>query len=114
MPSLSQALHLGDLPFPHSAFQDHATHTAGWPACLGPTAHGVPVYLKVLLHSSIMLHGAVWLPRYCTWGKIRLTHVLYSSRGASLPLSLLLLNCVAISMYPADISSKVCQGCASP
>src|SRR6266699_5701966 len=62
MPSLSQALHLGDLPFPHSAFQDHATHTAGWPACLGPTAHGVPVYLKVLLHSSIMLHGAVRLP----------------------------------------------------
>src|SRR6266446_6052406 len=40
MPSLSQALHLGDLPFPHSAFQDHATHTAGWPACLGPTTHG--------------------------------------------------------------------------
>src|SRR6266446_7081119 len=63
MPSLSQALHLGDLPFPHSAFQDHATHTAGWPACLGPTAHGVPVYLKVLLHSSIMLHGAVRLPK---------------------------------------------------
>src|SRR3989442_15708904 len=63
MPSLSQALHLGDLPFPHSAFQDHATHTAGWPACLGPTAHGVPVYLKVLLHSSIMLHGAMRLPR---------------------------------------------------
>ena len=58
MPSLSQALHLGYLPFPHSAFQDHATHSAGWPACLGPTAQGVPVYPKVCLHSSIMLHGA--------------------------------------------------------
>src|SRR5229473_7863005 len=40
MPSLSQALHLGDLPFPHSAFQDHATHTVGWPRRLGPTTQG--------------------------------------------------------------------------
>ena|SRR6266849_5556897 len=80
MPSLSQALHLGDLPFPHSAFQDHATHTAGWPACLGPTAHGVPVYLKVLLHSSIMLHGAVRLPN-SGMGYVRFTHAIFCDAG---------------------------------
>ena len=40
MSSLSQALHLDYLPSSHSAFQDHAAHNAGWPACLDPTAHG--------------------------------------------------------------------------
>src|SRR5207249_4240940 len=58
MSSLSQALHLDYLPSSHSAFQDHAAHNAGWSACLDPTAHGVPVYPRVLPHSSIMLHGA--------------------------------------------------------
>src|SRR5262249_29252889 len=58
MSSLSQALHLDDLPLSHSAFQDHAAHTAGWPACLDPTAHEVPVYPRVLPHSSVMLQGA--------------------------------------------------------
>jgi hypothetical protein len=63
MPARSPARPLGDVPFPHRAFPDPAPHPAGWPACLGPTAHGVPVYLKGLHHSSIMLHGAVRLPR---------------------------------------------------
>src|SRR2546430_9672963 len=77
MALLSQALHLGDLLSPHSAFQGHATHTARWPAMLSPNGssdtciadgvfhipipcfHGaIPVYPKVLLHFSIMLHGA--------------------------------------------------------
>jgi len=30
----------------------------GGPHCLGPRAHGVPVYPKVLRHSSMILHGA--------------------------------------------------------
>jgi hypothetical protein len=30
----------------------------GGPYCLGPRAHEVPVYLKVLRHSSMILHGA--------------------------------------------------------
>src|SRR6266704_738010 len=76
MALLSQALHLGYLLSPHSAFQGHAAHTARWPAMLSPNgssdtciANGVfhipmpcfhgalPVYPKVLLHFSIMLHG---------------------------------------------------------
>src|SRR5215475_5266521 len=34
MASLSQAPRLGDLPSPHSAFQEYATHMARWPAML--------------------------------------------------------------------------------
>src|SRR5215510_13612296 len=34
MSSLSQAPRLGDLPSPHSAFQEYATHMARWPAML--------------------------------------------------------------------------------
>src|SRR5262245_31865397 len=70
MALLSQALHLGDLLSPHSAFQGHAAHTARWPAMLSPNGsadtcisdgvfhipmpcfHGaIPVYPKVLRHS---------------------------------------------------------------
>src|SRR5262249_33965357 len=77
MALLSQALHLGYLLSPHRAFQGHAAHTARWPAMLTPNGssatciadgvfhipmpcfHGaLPVYPKVLLHFSIMLHGA--------------------------------------------------------
>src|SRR5215471_8613490 len=74
MALLSQALHLGYLLSPHSAFQGHAAHTARWPAMLSPNGssdtcifdgifhipmpcfHGaLPVYPKVLRHSSIPL-----------------------------------------------------------
>src|SRR5215468_3460890 len=77
MALLSQALHLGYLLSPHSAFQGHAAYTARWPTMLNPNGssdtcisdgvfhipmpcfHGaLPVYPKVLLHFSIMLHGA--------------------------------------------------------
>src|SRR5262245_2646767 len=70
MALLSQALHLGYLLSPHSAFQGHAAHTARWPAMLSPNGsaatciadgvfhipmpffHGaLPVYSKVLRHS---------------------------------------------------------------
>src|SRR5262245_1738363 len=57
MSSLSQALHLDYLPSSHSAFQDHAAHNAGWSACLNPTAHGVPVYPRVLPHSPSLGAG---------------------------------------------------------
>src|SRR6266498_2967033 len=36
MAFLSQALRLGDLLSPHSAFQGHAAHTTGWSAMLSP------------------------------------------------------------------------------
>src|SRR5207245_9954697 len=74
MALLSQALHLGYLLSPHSAFQGHAAHTARWPAMLSPNGssdicisdcvfhipmpcfHGaLPVYPKVLSHSSTPL-----------------------------------------------------------
>src|SRR5215475_10180680 len=74
MALLSQALHLGYLLSPHSAFQGHAAHTARWPAMLSPNgssatciANGVfhipmpclhgalPAYPKVLRHSSMPL-----------------------------------------------------------
>src|SRR5713226_1862463 len=78
---LSQALHLGYLLSPHSAFQGHAAHTARWPAMLSPNGssdtcisagvfhipmpclHGaLPVYPQVLPHSSRLLHGAARAP----------------------------------------------------
>src|SRR5262244_1341083 len=36
MSSLSQALHLGYLPSPHSAFQGHAAHVMQWRITLNP------------------------------------------------------------------------------
>src|SRR5216683_659500 len=84
MAFLSQALHLGYLLSPHSAFQGHAAHTARWPAMLSPNGssdtcisdgvfhipmpcfHGaLPVYPRVLPHSSIMLHGARYVRDSC-------------------------------------------------
>src|SRR6266436_4461209 len=81
MALLSQALHLGYLLSPHSAFQGHAAHTARWPAMLSPNGssdtcisdgvfhipmpcfHGaIPVYPQVLPHSSRLLHGAAHAP----------------------------------------------------
>src|SRR5512132_3088066 len=77
MALLSQALHLGYLLSPHSAFQGHAAHTARWPTMLRPNGssdtcisdgvfhipmpcfHGaLSVYPQVLPHSSKLLHGA--------------------------------------------------------
>ena len=74
MALLSQALHLGYLLSPHSAFQGHAAHTARWPAMLSPNGssdtciadgvfhipmpcfHGaIPVYPKVI---TTFLHNA--------------------------------------------------------
>src|SRR6266478_1785162 len=74
MALLSQALHLGYLLSPHSAFQGHAAHTARWPAMLSPNGssdtcisdgvfhipmpcfHGaIPVYPKVVI---TFLHNA--------------------------------------------------------
>src|SRR5215813_13093679 len=74
MALLSQALHLGYLLSPHSAFQGHAAHTARWPAMLSPNGsaatciadgvfhipmpcfHGaLPGYPKVVPHASIPL-----------------------------------------------------------
>src|SRR5882724_8998357 len=74
MAFLSQALRLGYLLSPHSAFQGHAAHTTGWSAMLSPNGssdtcisdgvfhipmpcfHGaIPVYPKVFRHSSMPL-----------------------------------------------------------
>src|SRR6266446_8511318 len=79
MALLSQALHLGYLLSPHSAFQGHAAYTARWPTMLSPNGssdtcisdgvfhipmpcfHGaLPVYPGVLSHISISrFHGAL-------------------------------------------------------
>src|SRR2546425_11974166 len=80
MALLSQALHLGYLLSPHSAFQGHAAYTARWPTMLSPNGssdtcisdgvfhipmpcfHGaLPVYPQVFPHSSKLLHGAASL-----------------------------------------------------
>src|SRR5262245_12033675 len=39
MSSLNQAPHLGYLPSPHSAFQEHAAHMAKWSAMLSTSPH---------------------------------------------------------------------------
>src|SRR5216683_6779328 len=53
--SLSQAHPLGYLPSPQCAFQGHAAHAIERSRRLGPTTHGVPVYLKVV---TTFLHNA--------------------------------------------------------
>ena len=98
MALLSQALHLGYLLSPHSAFQGHAAHTARWPTMLSPNGssdtcisvgvfhipmscfHGaLPVYPQVFPHSSKLLHGAAqasgraapgrWARTWASWTK---------------------------------------------
>src|SRR5438094_1921503 len=53
--SLSQAQPLCYLLSPHCAFQGHAAHALERSRRLGPTTHGVPVYLKVV---TTFLHNA--------------------------------------------------------
>src|SRR5712664_851861 len=92
MALLSQALHLGYLLSPHSAFQGHAAHTARWPAMLSPNGssdtclsdgvfhipmpcfHGaIPVYPKVVITflqaaSRRSLHSDYYAPSDCLEG----------------------------------------------
>src|SRR6266581_3468487 len=59
MALLSQALHLGDLLSPHSAFQGHAAHTARWPAMLSPNGSSDTCISDGVFHIPMpCFHGA--------------------------------------------------------
>ena len=59
MTSLSQALRLGGLLPPHSAFQGHAAHTARWPAMLSPNGSSGTCIPDGVYHIPMpCLHGA--------------------------------------------------------
>src|SRR6266852_3032899 len=63
MALLSQALHLGYLLSPHSAFQGHAAHTARWPAMLSPNGSSDTCISAGVFHIPMpCFHGA--LPVY--------------------------------------------------
>jgi len=53
MASLSQALLLGYLPSPHSAFQEHAAHPIEWSMALSSKSSSGTCIPEVLRHSSI-------------------------------------------------------------
>src|SRR6266446_5795055 len=55
MASLSQALLLGYLPSPHSAFQEHAAHPIEWSMALSSKGSSGTCIPEVLRHSSILL-----------------------------------------------------------
>src|SRR5262249_2124637 len=60
MSSLSQATPLGYLPCPHVAFQEHAAHSARWPAMLsskGSWGTCMPQGLTTFLPCAFTAHG---------------------------------------------------------
>src|SRR2546425_3527334 len=76
MALLSQALHLGYLLSPHSAFQGHAAHTARWPAMLSPNGSSDTCISDGVFHIPMpYFHGALPvcprsfdIPPYCFHG----------------------------------------------
>src|SRR4029434_10413966 len=59
MSSLSQAPRLGDLPSPHGTFQEHAAHSARWPAMLsskGSRGTCIPRGLSTCLPCAFTAH----------------------------------------------------------
>src|ERR1043166_3943110 len=59
MALLSQALHLGYLLSPHSAFQGHAAHTTGWSAMLSPNGSSDTCISDGVFHIPMpCFHGA--------------------------------------------------------
>src|SRR5215471_8123008 len=61
MSSLNQAPHLGYLPSPHSAFQEHADHMAKWSAMLssnGSRGTCIPRGLSTFLQYAFTAHHA--------------------------------------------------------
>src|SRR6266568_400117 len=63
MALFSQALHLGYLLSPHSAFQGHAAHTARWPTMLSPNGSSDTCISDGVFHIPMpCFHGA--LPVY--------------------------------------------------
>src|SRR5262244_2131301 len=60
MALLSQALHLGYLLSPHSAFQGYAAHTARWPAMLRPNGSSATCIADGVFHIPMScFHGAL-------------------------------------------------------
>src|SRR2546426_329964 len=66
MSSLSQALRLGDMPSPHSAFQEHAAHSIEWSMALSSKGSSGTCIPEVLRHSSILLSRRSASLRYAT------------------------------------------------
>src|SRR5215471_18786834 len=63
MASNSQAMRLGYLLSPHSAFQGHAAHTARWPAMLSPNGSSGTCIPDGVYHIPMpCLHGATMPP----------------------------------------------------
>ncbi len=110
MALLSQALHLGYLLSPHSAFQGHAAHTARWPAMLSPNGssdtcisagvfhipmpcfHGaLPVYPKVVI---TFLHNASRRTRRALHASCDPPQVAFQEHAAHPP------------RWPGELSSK--------
>jgi len=60
MSSLSQALHLGDLPSPHSAFQGHAAHVRQWRITLNPKGSWNTYTFQGVYIPTYRFHGALF------------------------------------------------------
>src|SRR5262249_54127866 len=80
MALLSQALHLGYLLSPHSAFQGHAAHTARWPVMLRPNGSSATCIADGVFHILMScFHGA---PPVCP-KVLRLSYRVLSRRTVS-------------------------------
>src|ERR1043166_9994407 len=131
MALLSQALHLGYLLSPHSAFQGHAAHTARWPAMLSsngssdtgiadgvfhipmPCFHGaIPVYPKVVTtflynasrRTRRAMHASCESPWHSLAKRTRLGGCRLRSRDCSRLLASEL--DVKVSLHPAQASQR--------
>src|SRR5438552_2057980 len=72
MAFLSQALRLGDLLSPHSAFQGHAAHTTGWSAMLRPNGSS----------DTCIADGVFHIPMPCFHGARPPTHSAHRARAS--------------------------------
>src|SRR5882724_4787802 len=72
MAFLSQALRLGYLLSPHSAFQGHAAHTTGWSAMLSPNGSS----------DTCISDGVFHIPMPCFHGAPPPAHSAHRARGA--------------------------------
>src|SRR5712691_10258589 len=72
MAFLRQALRLGDLLSPHSAFQGHAAHTTGWSAMLSPNGSS----------DTCISDGVFHIPMPCFHGAPRPAHTARRARAA--------------------------------
>src|SRR6266478_5098811 len=131
MALLSQALHLGYLLSPHSAFQGHAAHTARWPAMLSPNGSSDTCISDGVFHIPMpCFHGALPVTPH---GVSTFLHAAFTAHGSAPPnpcqaaaercsIGLLLSGCVPRPLQAsppaktASIPAKTAGGtlCSSP